>query len=263
MTIDRKQFLTGMGWMTAGTALGIAGQRVISSRDVAALGHAASDPEVTSPVGSYAQCGEDLIVDFACQYLGIKNISYLDIGAYHPTKINNTYYFYRAGHRGVLVEPNVTMCKLLRKVRPLDKTLEAGIGVAAAREADYYVMNDPAWNTFSKEEAEHQVKIMKGRIKIAEIRKVPLLSVNDVMEDQFKGAPTFLSVDAEGLHLAILKTIDFGRFRPLLLCTETLVSGSCETIPEIPAFMASQDYVVRGGSFVNTIFMDSKALPRV
>ena len=31
-------------------------------------------------------------------------------------------------------------------------------------------------------------------------------------------------------------------------------------IPEIAEYMASQDYVVRGGSFVNTIFVDSKIL---
>jgi hypothetical protein len=41
---------------------------------------------------------------------------------------------------------------------------------------------------------------------------------------------------------------------------ETLVSGTRATIPEIPAFMASQGYVDRGGSFVNTIFVDGKRI---
>lgn len=49
----------------------------------------------------------------------------------------NTYYFYRKGHRGVLVEPNVTICKKLEAVRPEDTTLVAGIGVTAVTEADY------------------------------------------------------------------------------------------------------------------------------
>jgi hypothetical protein len=30
--------------------------------------------------------------------------------------------------------------------------------------------------------------------------------------------------------------------------------------PEIPEFMASQGYVARGGSIVNTVFLDSKLL---
>jgi hypothetical protein len=264
MTISRKGFLTGMGWMTAGAALGVAGRSGYFRAAAAARGSAPApppkDPDVTPGVESYSQCGEDLVVDFACRYLSIKDITYLDVGAYHPTKINNTYYFYLRGHRGVLVEPNVAMCEVLRRVRPGDTTLEAGIGVAAAREADYYVMTDPSWNTFSKEEAEHQEKVTKGGIRIKEVRKMPLLDINDVMAKHFKGAPTYLSVDAEGLHLAILKTIDFGRFRPRFVCAETLVSGTKRTIPEIPSFMESQGYVARGGSFVNTIFVDGKVL---
>ena len=55
----------------------------------------------------------------------------LDVGAHEPVVINNTYFFYRRGYHGVLVEPNVEMCKKLRAVRPKDTTLEAGIGVTA------------------------------------------------------------------------------------------------------------------------------------
>jgi hypothetical protein len=39
-----------------------------------------------------------------------------------------------------------------------------------------------------------------------------------------------------------------------------LVTGEDRTIPEIPAFMATKGYVARGGSFVNTIFVDSRIL---
>ena len=148
----------------------------------------------------------------------------------------------------------------LRDRRPGDTVLEAGIGVAAAREADYYVMTFDGLNTFSKEEAEHQVEASKGKIAIREVIRMPLLNINDVMDEHFQGAPAFLSVDTEGLDLAILKSIDYGRFRPGIICAETLVSGTRKTRPEIPEFMATQGYVARGGSFVNTIFVDSKRL---
>ena len=139
--------------------------------------------------------------------------------------------------------------------------LVAGIGVDKTGEADYYVMSEPSWSTFDKTEAEHQVRVTRGRISIKEVRKLPLLNVNDVMAEHFKGrAPTFLSIDAEGWHFAILKSIDFERFRPPVICVETLVSGESRTIPEIPAFMETRDYVDRGGSFVNTIFVDAKLL---
>ena len=89
---------------------------------------------------------------------------------------------------------------------------------------------------------------------------MPLLDINDVMSEHFKGAPSFLSIDAEGWHLAILKSIDYRRFRPKVICVETLVSGTKTVIEEIPAFMISQGYYDRGGSIVNTLFVDGKLL---
>jgi hypothetical protein len=145
-------------------------------------------------------------------------------------------------------------------VRPKDTTLEAGIGVTAEREADYYLMTESAWNTFSKEEAEHMTRVTGGRIKVERVIKMPLLEINDVMVKHFGGAPTFLSIDAEGLHLAILKTIDFKKFRPAVICVETLIAGTNKHIPEIPAFMETEKYVARGSSFVNTIFVDGNLI---
>ena len=165
--------------------------------------------------------------------------------------MNNTYFFYRGGFRGVLVEPNVEMCKKLRAVRPQDTTLEAGIGVTAAREADYYLMTESAWNTFSKEEAEHMTRVTRGGIKVERVVKMPLLEINDVMAKHFDGPPTLLSIDAEGLHLAILKTIDFNRFRPAVIFVETLVAGTKRQFPEIPAFIETTgNNVARGSAFV-------------
>ena len=160
----------------------------------------------------------------------------------------------------MLVEPNVALCERLRAVRPRDTTLAAGIGVTAAREADYFIMTNPALNTFSKQEVDHQAKASKGAIAVKEVIKMPLLNINDVMAEHFKGAPTFLSVDTEGLDLAILMSIDYTRFRPKIICAETLLSSTTKTRPEIREFMATQGYVDRGGSFVNTIFIDSKIL---
>ena len=210
---------------------------------------------------SYSQCGEDLIVAFMMGCLGMgPHVTYLDVGANDPVELNNTYYFYRKGHRGVLVEPNRALCDRLRAKRPEDATVQAGIGITAAREADYYVMTHDGLNTFSKQEADHQVETSQGKVSIRQVIRMPLLNINDVMAEHFKGAPTFLSVDTEGLDLAILRSIDYGRFRPGIICAETLVSNSRKTRPEIPEFMATQGYVARGGSFVNTIFVDSKLL---
>jgi FkbM family methyltransferase len=243
-----------MGCAAAGAALGALGQRQFATE---------RQPQ-NVPRGSgtltYAQSGEDQIVYFILEYLNVRTRDYLDVGAWAPILNNNTYLFYRLGYRGVLVEPNGAACKRLREVRPGDTVLEAGIGVTSVREADYYVMSKTSWNTFSKEEAERQVKVSNGTEVIKEVIKMPLLDINQVMADHFKRAPAFLSVDTQGLELAILKSIDYGRFRPKVICAETLVTGTNKSIPETAAFMETKGYVVRGMSFVNTIFVDSKII---
>jgi len=256
--ISRGEFLAGLGGLAVGVPLGIVGERrrtpPVVEKPVA---RNEASPEAEE---SFAQSGEDLIAHFIFAHLGIARVSYMDVGAYDPVKINNTYYFYRKGFHGVLVEPNVVMCEKLKSVRPRDTTLNAGIGVAAAREADYYLMTEPSWNTFSKEEADHQAKVTNGRIKIEKVVKIPLLNINDVMREHFNGAPDFLSIDAEGWHLAILKSIDFERYRPKVICVETLESGTNVKMTDVGAFITTKGYRERGATFVNALFVDGAIL---
>ncbi len=209
---------------------------------------------------SFSQAGEDLVVRYFCEHRGISRITYLDIGANDPFRHNNTYLFYRERCRGVLVEPNPDYGELLRSARPEDKTLVAGIGTTRAHEAEFYVMSFSALSTFSRDQAERAMKAMSGRVKIRKVIKVPLLNINDVMAEHFKGAPTFVSIDTEGMDLAILQTVDFARFRPKIILAETLEVGTLKTISEIARFMEDQGYEPRGGSLVNTIFVDSTIL---
>ena len=164
MTIGRRDFLLGSG----GAAVGVLGHRYLVGEPE---GTANVIPAPVNELGlmSFAQSGEDIIVGFLLDYLGVQDVSYLDIGAYDPILINNTYYFYKKGHRGVLVEPNVTMCEKLESIRPEDTTLAVGIGVDAVTDAEYYVMSEPSWSTFSRAEAEHQEQITNGEVSIKEV----------------------------------------------------------------------------------------------
>lgn len=277
MAIHRKQFLRETGAAAAGATLGVIARGMVAP-DVPdpdggilrpgegwAAGPTPAGPApTTAPKAagnvSYAQSGEDLAVAFALGYLGIgPHLTYLDVGANDPVKLSNTYYFYLRGHRGVLVEPDGDLCRALRERRRDDTVLEAGIG-AEAGEADYYEMSADGLSTFSREEAEHQVAVTGGRVSIRRVLRKPLLDINAVMDQHFNGSPTFLSVDTEGLDLAILRSIDFGRFRPAIICAETLISGTRKARAGIPEFLATRGYDARGGSFVNTIFVDAKRL---
>lgn len=268
MALSRKEFLVGLGGAVVGAPLGAVTQR--SGRKARAPMPAPTPlPTPQRPtvpehgVVSFAQSGEDLIVGFIVDHLKIEGFTYLDIGAYDPVLLSNTYYFYLRGSRGVLVEPNLAMVERLRAVRPQDTTLAAGIGVTAVREADYYLMSEPSWSTFSKEEAEQMERTTDKKVHVEKVVKMPLLDVNEVMAEHFQGqAPTFVSIDAEGLHIAILKSIDFRRFRPKIISVEILVAGKTETTPEVAAFMDGLGYVQRGATFPNGIFVDRPVLKK-
>ena len=53
-----------------------------------------------SILGSYAQDYEDLVIE---KILPEKHGYYLEIGAYDPTRLSNTFRFYKKGWRGVVV----------------------------------------------------------------------------------------------------------------------------------------------------------------
>src|SRR5262249_59285673 len=93
---------------------------------------------------------------------------------------------------------------------------------------------------------------------IERVIKIPLLNINDVMRQHWNGAPNVLSVDAEGYDLPILRSLDFKRFRPDVIVAETQEILARRLELEILQFMAKQGYDVRGGSFVNTIFVDRR-----
>lgn len=207
---------------------------------------------------SFAQQGEDLVMKNILDIANIPKPTYIDIGAHDPVKNNNSYLFYTQGARGVLVEPNPTYAEVLRQKRPGDKVLEVGIGVDASAEADYYVIEgDGQLNTFSKAQADLLEK--RDKKKIVGVIKRQLLKLNAVLDEHFKdGGPDLLSIDVEGLDYAILKTLDFTKHRPKVICVETADPETALVSKPILQLLESKGYQNRGGSLVNTIFLDEK-----
>jgi hypothetical protein len=58
---------------------------------------------------SFSQTGEDLIVEFIFNDIGVDYPSYIDIGAHHPYYLNNTQIFYLKGCRGINIEPDPSL----------------------------------------------------------------------------------------------------------------------------------------------------------
>jgi len=262
--VERRKFLSDSFLMGAagGAAAGVAGTVALAPKFLR--------PTPLPGKHSYAQQGEDIVLwNILRDALGIEQPTYLDVGAHQPVLNSNTYFFYERGSRGVLVEPNPALHGLLEQVRPRDTLIRAGIGVTAVTEADYYVIYGyqdgqlqafSQLNTFSREQAEALVARYKGRFRILQVLKIPLLDINELMRKHWNGPPNLLSLDTEGFDLPILRSLDFKRLRPDVICAETMELGGRRVLPDILQLLARNGYEARGGSFVNTIFVDRRHL---
>ncbi len=207
---------------------------------------------------SFSQQGEDIVLYHALHdVLGLERPTYMDVGAAHPVRSSNTYLLYGTGSTGVLVEPNPMYVELLRRQRPKDDVIAAGIGVTDAAEADYYeIKGNPLLNTFSSEQV---AKLQAGQTEsvVERITQMPLININRAIEEHLGRAPDLLSTDIEGLDEAILRSLDLERFRPGVICCESVPFNAKGEEADITRYLTSKGYILRGGSMVNSVFLDA------
>jgi FkbM family methyltransferase len=208
---------------------------------------------------SYSQCGEDLIMQLLFKVLGIDTVSYLDVGAHHPTYLSNTYLFYKSGGRGVCVEPDPSLFEEFGKKRPHDVHLNCGVGTFAGQ-VDFFVMSTSTLNTFSKEEVERYLSY--GKQRIMKTIKIELRLINDILEKHFEKCPNLVSLDVEGMDYEILDCFNFGKYRPDVFCLETLSYNEDKSerkLTEIIDIMHKNGYLTYADTYINTIFVDKSA----
>ena len=212
------------------------------------------------PEKSYSQRGEDIILKKLLQEFGINKPTYFDVGANHPKRLSNTYLFYKTGARGVLVEPDKHNHSLLLRQRSGDVAVWAVVG-ATPCEAVFHEFSNHTRSTIYKENLLDLERIKGGRI--IDSYKVAVISVNKLFLDY--GVPDLLCVDAEGMDEEIIKSIDFEKFRPKVICVEIvdldkLKANTLETIDEgTISFLQSKNYYFAAHTMANGIFVDKKA----
>lgn len=196
---------------------------------------------------------------FVLEALGISRPTYLDIGAEHPIKSNNTFLFYKQGGSGICIEPRPGYKALFKGNRHRDLFLNVGVGPREAKSATLYVLRPPTLSTFSKEEARRYI-LSEGAVmdRVVSVSMVPL---NTIFEQYFQVPPDFVSLDVEGLEFEILRAADLSRYRPIVFCVETLSyveKGTGEKSKDIIGFMSSRGYMLYGDTYINTIFVDEE-----
>jgi FkbM family methyltransferase len=203
---------------------------------------------------SYAQYGEDKIILLMLDLYNIKNASYIDIGAHHPFKYSNSALLSLNGINGINIEPDPYLFKKIIKYRKKDINLNIGLQEAEG-ESTLFQFERPEFNTFSEIVA-HEIMI-KGIKKIGE-KRVRINTYNNVVEKYLDGkAPDIVLIDTEGFDEIILKSIDYEKFSPKIICVETYTYGVGKKNCEIINFLLDKNYSIHADTFVNTIFIKS------
>lgn len=199
---------------------------------------------------SFSQEGEDLLLRriFENKKYGF----YIDIGAHHPQRFSNTYIFYQKGWRGINIEPNPEMHELFLKIRRKDINIRTGVS-EKPDQLKYYMFHEAALNTFDGRLA-HEYQ--NNAYKIKEEIIVGVCRLDDLLSSVM--APginiDFMSIDAEGYDLSVLKSNNWELFRPKILLIEILGCTLANVhMTEEHIFIESQDYELVSKT-VNTFF---------
>jgi len=165
-----------------------------------------------NPFPSYAQYNEDIIL--LALLSDVDNGFYVDIGANYPTIDSVTKLFYKHGWRGINVEPIPSFFELLQKDRPEDINLNIGIGDKNG-ELDFFENQIvPGHSSFDLDNAidSKTDAINKYKVKIKTLKYV--FDSNQVKKIHF------LKVDVEGFENAVIKSNDWSKYRPEVICIE-------------------------------------------
>ena len=203
---------------------------------------------------SFSNYGEDVVLyHMKPQRQGF----YLDVGAYHPQRLSNTYKLYVKGWRGITVEPNPDAAGLFRRVRPRDTHLVVGVSPAPAT-LIYHRFRNPVLNSFDTAQAERM------RADVIDSVEIACLPLQDIVRSHAGGENLdLLSVDCEGQDLEVLQSLDWSTTRPTVLIVEDFeqfeLNRDLGGAGAIRRFMVEQGYALAAQTIFSFIYIDRAA----
>ena len=208
---------------------------------------------------SYSQEGEDMILKrlFEKQEKGF----YVDVGAHHPKRFSNTYYFYKKGWNGINIDAMPNSMKLFNKIRPRDINIEKPIS-DEKQILTYYAFNEPALNGFSKELSDSRVKEENNYHIIFE-KDIETSTLEEVLDTNLPRHQEidFLSIDVEGLDFMVLKSNDFEKYKPKVILIEILGSSLSDIDNnEISILLKKFNYLIYAKAVNTVIFIEKDFL---
>ena len=162
---------------------------------------------------NYSQFGEDLfLINF---FKDKKYGKFVDLGAFHPIRYNNTYLLYKKGWNGTNIDLNPVAIDMFNIVRKRDHNKCALISDKSNLEKlVYFEHNFSAVNSLVL--TENLEKVLKKKI----------LMLTKTFEELIDHKFDFINIDLEGHDYNVLKNINLQKYKPKLICIEILENST-------------------------------------
>jgi FkbM family methyltransferase len=184
----------------------------------------------------FSQFGEDAILPyiFDADFIG----TYVEVGAFHPMNLSNTYRLYHKGWSGLAIEPNPKAIDLFSRFRPRDQFIQCAVGRESGT-VEMSMFADAAFNCTS-EQIDHVPERLRQDVKTVQ---VPIRPLSEIINSAGVKKVDFLSIDCEGNDMNVLLSNDWKLIKPTAICVEDHEEDWYHS--EITAFLAKIGYELR------------------
>ena len=190
--------------------------------------------------------GEDLIVkNFFNEK---KKRIYIDIGCFHPLRMNNTQLLHMKGWSGINVDVSDFSIELFNYIRPNDLNYHCAISDKNEIIKLYFEKEQSPLTTsksdYAKKHFNHEIKE----------KKIEAFSLDEIINrGRFKNSKIdFLDIDVEGADLKVLQGLSFDKYKPTLICIEIHDKDVLQS--NIYKFLTSQNYKLIWSGNLSYIF---------
>lgn len=203
---------------------------------------------------SHSQFAEDLLINLSLQGV-LSEKFYVDVGCHSPRRGSNTYTFYKKGWKGILIDledDKVLACKL---ARPNDIVVKAAVSDKDCI-VNIYSPSKFSTNTTIDIDA---LEDKSGYQVIDTIKTRTLSSILD--EHNCPSRFGFLSIDVEGVDFKVLRSLNFEKYQPEVICIETLESHkgiNALLDGDIHKYLLNQSYELKSWAGLSAIYKKIK-----
>ena len=179
----------------------------------------------------WSQFGEDAVL-MELVPRKLRDGVYVDVGAYHPRKLSNTYAFHRRGWRGV----NIDMDPL--KVRAFDLARPRDHNVCAAVSDRQETVTAYSYSRFGVGSTIDPAVAAGTRDSVFGTRTVTTRTLDEILgASPFAGRRIdLLSIDVEGKDFEVLRSLSLPLYRPQAVVIESLHATSLESIARLDLY---------------------------